>query len=184
MFIALAISTIFTLIYGTAAARLRRAEKVLVPILDILQSVPVLGFLTFSTVFFLHLFGTAGGLEAASIFAVFTSQAWNMTFSFYHSLITQPTRARRGGPDVPADQVAALLEARCPSSMIGLVWNMMMSMGGGWFFLTASEAITVSAGTSTKPARDGQLHGRGHRRRLARQGGHRDRGDGHPGGRA
>ncbi len=72
MFVALAISTIFTFIYGTAAARLRRAEKLLVAGLDILQSVPVLGFLTFSTVFFLHLFGTAGGLEAASVFAVFT----------------------------------------------------------------------------------------------------------------
>ena len=80
MFVALAISTIFTFIYGTAAARLRRPEKLLVAGLDILQSVPVLGFLTFSTVFFLHLFGTAGGLEAASVFAVFTSQAWNMTF--------------------------------------------------------------------------------------------------------
>jgi len=144
MFVALAISTIFTFIYGTAAARLRRAEKLLVAGLDVLQSVPVLGFLTFSTVFFLHLFGTAGGLEAASVFAVFTSQAWNMTFSFYHSLKTQPSDLDEAARLYRLTKWQRFWKLDVPSSMIGLVWNAMMSMGGGWFFLTASEAITVS----------------------------------------
>ncbi len=144
MFVALAISTIFTFIYGAAAARLRRAEKLLVAGLDILQSVPVLGFLTFTTVFFLHLFGTAGGLEAASVFAVFTSQAWNMTFSFYHSLKTQPSDLDEAARLYRLTKWQRFWKLDVPSSMIGLVWNAMMSMGGGWFFLTASEAITVS----------------------------------------
>ena len=144
MFVALALSTIFTFVYGTAAARLRRPEKLLVAGLDILQSVPVLGFLTFSTVFFLHLFGTAGGLEAASVFAVFTSQAWNMTFSFYHSLKTQPGDLDEAARMYRLTKWQRFWKLDVPSSMIGLVWNAMMSMGGGWFFLTASEAITVS----------------------------------------
>jgi NitT/TauT family transport system permease protein len=144
MFVALGISTIFTFIYGTAAARLRRAEKLLVAILDILQSVPVLGFLTFTTVFFLHLFGTAGGLEAAAVFAVFTSQAWNMTFSFYHSLKTQPSDLDEAARLYRLTKWQRFWKLDVPTSMIGLVWNAMMSMGGGWFFLTASEAITVS----------------------------------------
>jgi len=144
MFSALALSTIFTFVYGTAAARLRRAEKLLVGGLDILQSVPVLGFLTFTTVFFLHLFGTAGALEAASVFAVFTSQAWNMTFSFYHSLKTQPSDLDEAARLYRLTKWQRFWKLDVPSSMIGLVWNAMMSMGGGWFFLTASEAITVS----------------------------------------
>jgi NitT/TauT family transport system permease protein len=145
MFIALFLSVVFTFVYGTAAARSRRAEKVLIPLLDILQSVPILGFLTITVTFFLALFPhSILGLECASIFAIFTSQAWNMTFSFYHSLITQP-------PDL--DEAARLLrltkwerfwQLDVPGSMIGLVWNGMMSFGGGWFFLTASEAITVN----------------------------------------
>ena len=144
MFSALALSTIFTFVYGTAAARLRRAEKLLVGGLDILQSVPVLGFLTFTTVFFLHLFGTAGGLEAASVFAVFTSQAWNMTFSFYHSLKSEPSDLDEAARLYRLTKWQRFWKLDVPSSMIGLVWNAMMSMGGGWFFLTASEAITVS----------------------------------------
>ena len=144
MFVALAISTIFTFIYGTAAARLQRAEKLLIGGLDILQSVPILGFLTFTTVFFLHLFGTAGGLEAASVFAVFTSQAWNMTFSFYHSLKTQPSDLDEAARLYRLTKWQRFWKLDVPSSMIGLIWNAMMSMGGGWFFLTAAEAITVS----------------------------------------
>lgn len=129
MFTALAISTIFTFIYGAAAARLRRAEKLLVVVLDILQSVPVLGFLTFTTVFFLHLFGTAGGLEAASVFAVFTSQAWNMTFSFYHSLKTQPSDLDEAARLYRLTKWQRFWKLDVPGSMIGLVWNAMMSMG-------------------------------------------------------
>ncbi len=144
MFIALGLSTLFTFVYATAAARLRRAEMILIPTLDILQSVPILGFLTFTTVFFFHLFGSVVGLEAACIFAVFTSQAWNMTFSFYHSLITQPTDLDQAARMYRLTKWQRFWKLDVPSSMIGLVWNAMMSMGGGWFFLTAAEAITVS----------------------------------------
>ena len=91
MFIALFISLVFTFAYAEAAARLPRAEKVLIPLLDILQSVPVLGFLTVTVTAFINLFpGSELGLEAASVFAIFTSMAWNMTFAFYHSLVSQP----------------------------------------------------------------------------------------------
>jgi NitT/TauT family transport system permease protein len=145
MFIALALSTVFTFVYGTAAARLRRAEKILIPLLDILQSVPILGFLTFMTVFFLNLFhGSTLGLEAAAVFAVFTSQAWNMTFSFYHSLVTQPQDLDEAARMFRLTKWERFWKLDVPGSMIGLVWNAMMSMGGGWFFLTAAETITVS----------------------------------------
>ena len=144
MFAALAASTIFTFVYGTAAARLRRASKLLVAILDILQSVPVLGFLTFTVVFFLRVFGTGAGLEVAAIFAVFTSQAWNMTFSFYHSLTSQPHDLDEACRLYRLTKWQRFWKLDVPYSMIGLVWNAMMSMGGGWFFLTASEAITVT----------------------------------------
>src|SRR6202048_1577755 len=84
MFIALFLSVTFTFVYGTAAARSRRARTVLIPLPDILPSVPILGFLTGTVTFFIALFpGSLLGLECASIFAIFTSQAWNMTFSFY-----------------------------------------------------------------------------------------------------
>jgi NitT/TauT family transport system permease protein len=144
MFVALICSFIFTLAYGYACARSRRAEKVLLPLLDILQSVPVLGFLSVTVTFFIALFpGSLLGLEFASIFAIFTAQAWNMTFSFYQSLITVPreldeaTRLYR----LPAWQRFTRLEL--PTATVGLIWNAMMSFGGGWFFVAASEAISV-----------------------------------------
>ena len=89
MFAGLVLSVVFT--FATAAARLPRAEKVLIPVLDILQSVPILGFLSVTVTMFINLFpGSQLGLERASIFAIFTSMAWNMTFAFHQSLITQP----------------------------------------------------------------------------------------------
>ena len=91
MLAAMVASLLFTVTYGTLAAKSRRAELVLVPLLDILQSVPVLGYISFTVVFFMSLFpGRVAGAEAAAIFAIFTSQAWNMTFSFYQSLRTVP----------------------------------------------------------------------------------------------
>jgi NitT/TauT family transport system permease protein len=144
MFIALSLATVFTLVYGTAAARLRRAEKVLVPILDVLQSIPILVFLPIALTFFIEVFpNNLLGLELASIFVIFTSQAWNMTFSFYHSLISQPTELDEAARMYRLTKWQRFWKLDVPSSMIGLVWNMMMSMGGGWFFLTASEAVTV-----------------------------------------
>jgi NitT/TauT family transport system permease protein len=144
MFIALGLSVVFTFVYGTAAARLRRAEKVLIPLLDILQSVPVLGFLSITVTAFIALFpGSTLGLECAAIFAIFTSQAWNMTFSFYHSLITQPRDLDEAARLYRLTKWERFWRLDVPGSMIGLVWNGMMSFGGGWFFLAVSESISV-----------------------------------------
>jgi NitT/TauT family transport system permease protein len=144
MFIALGASVVFTFTYGTAAARSRRAGMILVPILDILQSVPILGFLTITVSFFVGLFpGSVIGLELVSIFVIFTSQAWNMTFSFYHSLLTQPKELDEAARMFRMTKWERFWKLDVPSSMIGLVWNGMMSFGGGWFFLVASEAISI-----------------------------------------
>ena len=152
MLAAMVASLVFTLAYGTLAAKNRRAEKVLVPILDILQSVPVLGYISFTVTFFIALFPTrVVGAECAAIFAIFTSQAWNMTFSFYQSLRTVPRDLDEvsRGFHLTAWQRFWKLEA--PFAMPGLIWNMMMSMSGGWFFVVASEAITVGNHSITLP---------------------------------
>ena len=144
MFIALGLSLLFTFVYATAAARLPRAEKVLIPVLDILQSVPVLGFLTVTVTAFINLFpGSELGLECASIFAIFTSMAWNMTFAFYHSLISQPRDMDEAARVMRLTKWQRFWRLDVPSGMIPLVWNGMMSFGGAWFFLAASEAISV-----------------------------------------
>ena len=143
MFIALAAATVFSLGYGYAAARSRRLEKVLLPLLDILQSVPVLGFLVVIVSFFLSLFPNSYlGLELASIFAIFTAQAWNMTFSFYHSLITLPREFDELSRNLRLTRWMRFWKIEVPAGAIGLVWNGMMSMAGAWFFLSASEAIS------------------------------------------
>jgi NitT/TauT family transport system permease protein len=132
MFIALGISTVFTLIYGCVAARSRRAEKVLIPLLDILQSVPVLGFLSITITGFVALFpGSYLGLEFASIFAIFTSMAWNMTFSFYHSLLVQPREFDELSRSLRLTRWSRFWKIDVASGAIGLVWNGMMSFGGG-----------------------------------------------------
>jgi len=145
MFAALAVSVVFTFVYATAAARLRRAEKVLIPLLDILQSVPILGFLSVTITGFIALFpGSELGLEAASIFAIFTSQAWNMTFAFYHSLVSQPRDLDEASRLLRLSRWQRFWRVDVPGGMIPLVWNGMMSFGGGWFFLVASEALSVN----------------------------------------
>jgi NitT/TauT family transport system permease protein len=152
MFVGLVLSVLFTFVYATAAARLRRAEKVLIPLLDILQSVPVLGFLTVLTVFFMHLFpGSELGLECASIFAIFTSMAWNMTFAFYHSLVAQPRDLDEAARVMRLTKWQRFWRLDVPSGMIPLVWNGMMSFGGAWFFLAASESISVFGHTYAVP---------------------------------
>ena len=145
MFAALAVSTVFTFLYATAAARLRRAEKILLPTLDILQSVPVLGFLSITLTIWLTLFpGTALGVELASIFAIFTSQVWNMTFAFYQSLVTQPRDLDEAARLLRLTKWQRFWKLDVPYGMIPLFWNGMMSFGGGWFFLIASEVISVN----------------------------------------
>jgi NitT/TauT family transport system permease protein len=145
MFAALALSVVFTLVYATAAARLRRAEKVLLPVLDILQSVPVLGFLSVTITGFIALFpGSQLGLECASVFAIFTSQVWNMTFAFYQSLVSQPRDLDEASRLLRLSKWQRFWRVDVPGGMIPLVWNGMMSFGGGWFFLVASEALSVN----------------------------------------
>ena len=144
MLAAMLASLIFTLIYATVAAKSRRAEIVLIPILDVLQSVPVLGYLSFTVVFFVSLFpGNTLGPELAAIFAIFTSQAWNMTFSFYQSLRMIPTDLDEASRSFRFSPWQRFWTLEVPFAMPGLVWNMMMSMSGGWFFVVASEAISV-----------------------------------------
>jgi NitT/TauT family transport system permease protein len=144
MFIALFFSTLFTLVYGYVAANNRWAERVMVPLLDILQSVPVLGFLSITVTGFIALFpGSLLGLEAASIFAIFTSQVWNMTFSFYQSLRTVPGELREAATLYQLSRWQRFTTLEVPSAVIGLLWNAMMSFGGGWFFVVASETISV-----------------------------------------
>ncbi|MCU1700974.1 MAG: binding-protein-dependent transporter inner rane component [Mycobacterium sp.] len=145
MFAALGLSLLFTFVWATAAARLRRAQKVMLPILDILQSVPILGFLSVTITGFIALFpGSQLGLECASIFAIFTSQAWNMTFAFYHSLSSQPRELDEAARNLRLSRWQRFWRVDVPSGMIPLVWNGMMSFGGGWFFLVASEALSVN----------------------------------------
>jgi NitT/TauT family transport system permease protein len=152
MFIGLILSVLFTFVYATAAARLRRAEKVLIPLLDILQSVPVLGFLSVTVTAFISLFpGSELGLECASIFAIFTSMAWNMTFAFYHSLISQPRDLDEAARIMRLTKWERFWKLDVPSGMIPLVWNGMMSFGGAWFFLAASESISVLNHTYALP---------------------------------
>jgi len=144
LFAALAASFVFTVLAATAAAKSRRAELVIIPALDILQSVPVLGFLTFTVTAFMGLFpGSRLGVECAAIFAIFTSQAWNMAFSLYQSLRQVPADLNEVASGFGLSPLRRLLRVELPFSTPGLVWNAMMSMSGGWFFVVASEAISV-----------------------------------------
>ncbi len=152
MFIALFFSYTFSLGYAYVAARSRRARRVLIPALDILQSVPVLGFLAVTVTFFVRLFpGSELGFECAAIFAVFTSQAWNITFSFYHSLVSQPSEFNEASKLMGLSRWKRFWTVDVPGGAIGLVWNGMMSFGGSWFFLTASELIMVHNHRYTLP---------------------------------
>jgi NitT/TauT family transport system permease protein len=144
MFIAFGAALLFTFAYGYIAAKSVRARKVMLPLLDILQSVPVLGFLSITVTGFLALFpGSMLGVECASIFAIFTAQAWNMTFGFYHSVITIPAELQEVASVYRMNRWQRFTKVELPFSAIGLMWNSMMSFGGGWFFVAQSEAISV-----------------------------------------
>jgi NitT/TauT family transport system permease protein len=152
MFAALLCSLLFTFTYATWAAKSRRAGLILVPILDILQSVPILGFLSFTVVFFMSLFpGRVLGAELAAIFAIFTSQAWNMAFSLYQSLRTVPSDLDEAARSYRLTAWQRFWRLEVPFAMPGLVWNTMMSMSGGWFFVVASEAVSVGDATWKLP---------------------------------
>ena len=152
MFAAIAASLLFTFTYATLAAKSRRAEQILIPLLDVLQSVPILGFLSFTVTFFLGLFpGSTLGAECAAIFAIFTSQAWNMAFSFYQSLRTVPKDLAEVATGFGLSPWQRFWQLEAPFAMPGLVYNTMMSMSGGWFFVVASEAISVGDTTIKLP---------------------------------
>lgn len=152
MFAAMACSLLFTFTYAPLAAKSRRAGLIMIPLLDILQSVPILGFLSFTVVFFMSLFpGKVLGLELAAIFAIFTSQAWNMAFSFYQSLTTLPSDLDEATRLFRLTSWQRFWRLEVPFGLPGLVWNTMMSMSGGWFFVVASEAITLGDNTWQLP---------------------------------
>ena len=142
--LALLISYLFALSFGWTAAKSRAAERLLLPLLDILQSIPVLGFLPGLVLGLMSLFPTRNvGLELAAILMIFTAQAWNLALSFYNSLKSLPAPLRE------ACQVAGWRASRTfwqlevPAAAQGLVWNGMLSMAGGWFFLMVNEAFRL-----------------------------------------
>jgi NitT/TauT family transport system permease protein len=152
MLLGLVCSFIFTFAYGALAQKSRRAEMVLIPVLDILQSVPVLAFATFTLAFFLNLFpGNVLGAELASVFMVFTAQAWNMTFSFYQSLKTVPRDLSDVSDSLRLGGWRRFWTLEVPFASPGLIWNAMMSMSGAWFFVVASEAFSVGKTNVTLP---------------------------------
>jgi len=152
MFAAMALSLLFAFVFAAVAAKYKLAEKILVPLLDVLQSVPILGFQAIAIAPFIALFpGSQLGVECAAIFAIFTSQAWNMAFSLYQSMRAVPAELHEASRMFRLSAWQRFWRLELPFAMPGLLWNMMMSMSGGWFFLVAAEAISV-AGQDVKLA--------------------------------
>jgi NitT/TauT family transport system permease protein len=152
MFIALFFSFIFSLILGGLAAKNQRAGQLLIPLIDILQSVPILGYLSMTVAGFIALFpGSMLGPECAAIFVVITSQIWNMTLSFYQSLRTVPPELIEATQIYQLSSWQRFWRLEMPFAIPGLLWNAMMSMSGGWFFVVAAEAISVANQTITLP---------------------------------
>ena len=150
--IALVLSLIFTFIFGAAAAKSRLAEKIIIPSIDVLQSVPVLGFLSVGVWGFLLLFpGSLLGPECAAIFAIFTAQVWNMTLSFYQSLRLVPKSLREASGIMQLSAWQTFWRLEVPFAIPSLLWNMMLSISASWFFMVASEAIEVNNQTILLP---------------------------------
>src|SRR6201747_1375954 len=144
MLIDMGVSLAFTIVFVTSAAKNPRARSLQVPLLYILQSIPILSFLSVTIVWFLSLSpGRELGAELACVFTIFTGQAWNMAFSFYQSLRTVPEELTEAGRMFGLSAWARFWRIEAPFATPPLIWNMMMSMSGGWFFVTISEAISV-----------------------------------------
>jgi NitT/TauT family transport system permease protein len=142
--LAYVLSLTFTLLYGYWAAKDRAASRVLIPLLDVLQSIPVLGFMPGLILAMVVLFPHSNvGLELAAVIMIFTGQAWNMTFSFYHSLRSVPPELDEAATVYRFSRWQRLKWVELPFSTVGLVWNSMMSMAGGWFFLMINEAFRL-----------------------------------------
>lgn len=145
MLIALLCSLLFTFIFGTWAAKSKNAARIIIPFIDILQSIPVLGFLSITVVGFISLFHASMlGPECAAIFAIFTSQAWNMALGFYQTVRSVPYELQEAAEMFHLSSWQRFWRIDVPFSLPGLLWNMMMSMSAGWFFVVASEAVSVS----------------------------------------
>ena len=144
MWIAFSFSLFFAIATGYLAAKSKTARAFILPALDVLQSVPVLGFLSATVVGFMALFpGSLMGVECAAIFAIFTGQVWNMAFGFYHSMVTIPTDMQEAASTYGLSPWQRFKTVELPASAHSLIWNSMMSFGGGWFFVAQSEAISV-----------------------------------------
>lgn len=144
MFIALFFSLLFTFIFATWAAKSHQAERLIIPMIDVFQSVPILGLLPMAVVVFVRLFpNSLLGMECAAIFAIFTAQVWNMALSFYQSLRTLPDEMREAARMFQLSGWQKFWRIEVPFAMPGLLWNTMLSMSGSWIYLVASEAITV-----------------------------------------
>ena len=145
-FLAYGISLVFAILYGYVASHSPRAERVMVPLLDVLQSIPVLGFLPSAVLLLIALFPTTNlGLELVSILMIFTSQVWNMAFSVYQSLRNIPHELREASALYQFSGWQRFRRLELPAAAVGLAWNSMMAMAGGWFFLMVCEAFTLGA---------------------------------------
>lgn len=158
MLAAYVLSIIFSLIYGRVAAYRKRAEQLLMPLLDVLQSVPILSFLPVVLLSLSAILPENIAVELASIVLIFTSQVWNMTFSWYQSLTTIPKELREASAIFRLNSWMQFKKMELPFGMISLVWNSMMSWAGGWFFLMAAEFFTVGTRDFRLPGLGAFLH--------------------------
>ena len=145
MLAAYLLSLTFSIFYGYAAARSKSAERWLMPLLDILQSVPILSFLPVVLLSLTAILPQRTAVELAAIILIFTSQAWNLTFSFYQSMRTIPTEYREAAAVFRFSPWLRFKQVELPFASMGLIWNSVMSWAGGWFFLMAAEIFTLGS---------------------------------------
>lgn len=152
MFVAIVASVIFSIIYASLAAKNKRLEEILIPFLDVLQSVPILGYISFTVTAFIALApNTMLGLEMAAIFAIFTSQVWNLTFSIYQSLKSVPLELEDAAVAFKLNGWQRFWRVEIPFCIPNMIWNMNISMAGGWFFVVAAETISMGTHNVTLP---------------------------------
>src|SRR3989442_7237334 len=152
MFVALALSFLVAIIVGITAARKPLASRIIIPIVDILQSVPILGFFPAAIAFFITLFsGSPMGVELAAIFLIFTSMVWNMIFAVYESVLSIPPELMETSFACRANPLLQFRRLYLPASIPKLIYNSILSWAAGWYFLTAAEIISVGSNTFTLP---------------------------------
>ncbi|RYE06485.1 MAG: ABC transporter permease subunit [Rickettsiaceae bacterium] len=152
MLIAIVISVIVALPLAVIIAKSAKVEQILLPMLDVLQSVPILGYISFTVTTFLALFpGQNTGAEMAAIFAIFTSQVWNIIFSFHQSLKSLPQELKDTAQVFNLTRWQKFWRMELPFGIPSLVWNIVLSMSSGWFYVVASEVIVVGNNNITLP---------------------------------